>query len=48
MIEPSIARVYDYWLGGSSHYPAGRALGDQIAGALPAVRFGVQNIRCSG
>ncbi len=40
--RPSIARVYDYWLGGTSYYPADQALGDRIAGALPAVRFGVQ------
>ncbi|WP_280381770.1 SAM-dependent methyltransferase [Nocardia wallacei] len=32
------ARVYDYWLGGRDNYPADRALGDVIAGHIPAIR----------
>ncbi|MFC9897120.1 SAM-dependent methyltransferase [Nocardia sp. NPDC127579] len=32
------ARVYDYWLGGKDNYPADRALGDAIAGHIPAIR----------
>ncbi|GAB2731045.1 SAM-dependent methyltransferase [Nocardia thraciensis] len=32
------ARVYDYWLGGRDNYPADRALGDAIAGHIPAIR----------
>ncbi|MFF3227496.1 SAM-dependent methyltransferase [Nocardia suismassiliense] len=32
------ARVYDYWLGGKDNYPADRALGDAIAGYIPAIQ----------
>ncbi|MEV0764466.1 SAM-dependent methyltransferase [Nocardia sp. NPDC050435] len=32
------ARVYDYWLGGKDNYPADRALGDAIAGHIPAIQ----------
>jgi hypothetical protein len=39
---PSIARVYDYWLGGTNSRPADRALGDQIRRSLPAVPVGVR------
>ncbi|MEV0247756.1 SAM-dependent methyltransferase [Nocardia sp. NPDC050712] len=40
-IDTSIAheaRVYDYWLGGKDNYPADRALGDAIAGHIPAIQ----------
>ncbi|WP_268874123.1 SAM-dependent methyltransferase [Streptacidiphilus melanogenes] len=39
---PNIARVYDYLLGGKDNYASDRALGDQIAVALPQVHLGVQ------
>jgi SAM-dependent methyltransferase len=39
---PQSARVYDYWLGGKDHFPADRALGDAIAGALPTIRTQVR------
>ncbi|KOX15249.1 SAM-dependent methyltransferase [Nocardiopsis sp. NRRL B-16309] len=35
--EPHSARVYDYWLGGKDHYPADRAMGDQILSVLPMI-----------
>ncbi|MFI6521736.1 SAM-dependent methyltransferase [Spirillospora sp. NPDC050679] len=35
--RPHSARVWDYWLGGTDHYDADRALGDQIATAFPHV-----------
>jgi hypothetical protein len=38
LTKPSIARVYDYWLGGKDHFAADRALGDAIAAELPSVR----------
>jgi O-methyltransferase involved in polyketide biosynthesis len=42
---PNIARVYDYLLGGKDNYASDRALGDQIARALPQVHLGVQQQR---
>src|SRR6188472_4338046 len=35
---PSIARTYDYWLGGKDNFAADRAIGDQILNALPGAR----------
>ena len=32
---PSPARLYDYFLGGSSNFPADRAAGDRLREALP-------------
>lgn len=32
---PSIARVYDYWLGGKDHFAADREVGDQVLAAYP-------------
>ncbi|GAA2160361.1 SAM-dependent methyltransferase [Actinomadura napierensis] len=31
------ARVYDYWLGGTEHFPADRELGDAMIRAIPAL-----------
>jgi hypothetical protein len=39
------ARFYDYWLGGVDHYPADRALGDEIAAHVPSIRNMVRNNR---
>jgi hypothetical protein len=35
---PSIARTYDYWLGGKDNFAADRQIGDQILAALPGAR----------
>jgi SAM-dependent methyltransferase len=32
------ARRYNYWLGGSDHFPADKASGDEIAAAFPGIR----------
>ncbi|WP_329235755.1 SAM-dependent methyltransferase [Actinoallomurus sp. NBC_01490] len=40
--RPSIARVYDYLLGGKDNFPPDRELGDQIKKALPEVHLGVR------
>jgi hypothetical protein len=37
-----MARVYDYMLGGTTNFPADRAVGDQIVAALPDVQVGVR------
>jgi hypothetical protein len=39
---PSAARVYDYLLGGKDHYPADRAVAEQMIAQLPNVRLAVQ------
>ena len=36
--KPSIARVYDYWLGGKDSFPADREAGDRFARLLPQVQ----------
>ncbi|GAB3705546.1 SAM-dependent methyltransferase [Nocardiopsis oceani] len=42
--EPHSARIYNYWLGGKDHYPADRAMGDQILSVLPMIGdMAVQN-----
>jgi hypothetical protein len=35
---PSIARVYDHWLGGKDNYEADRKVGDAAIGAYPPIR----------
>jgi O-methyltransferase involved in polyketide biosynthesis len=40
--RPSIARVYDYLLGGKDNFPADRMVGDKIKTALPEVHLGVR------
>ncbi len=32
---PSIARVYDYWLGGKDNFAADRELGDRLLAFYP-------------
>jgi hypothetical protein len=32
---PSIARVYDYWLGGKDNFAVDREMGDRVKGAVP-------------
>ncbi|MEU7639433.1 MULTISPECIES: SAM-dependent methyltransferase [unclassified Streptomyces] len=39
----SAARAYDYLLGGTHHFPADRALGDQVLSVLPANTMARQN-----
>ncbi|WP_216894120.1 SAM-dependent methyltransferase [Nocardia alni] len=43
--KPHEARFYDYWLGGVDHYPADRALADEIAAHVPTIRNMVRNNR---
>jgi hypothetical protein len=40
--RPSIARVYDYLLGGKDNFTSDRVVGDKIKTALPEVRLGVR------
>ena len=39
---PSVARIYDYLLGGKDNYPADRAVGESMIAQLPNVRQAVQ------
>ncbi|WP_106410598.1 MULTISPECIES: SAM-dependent methyltransferase [Pseudofrankia] len=39
---PHIARVYDYWLGGKTNYPADRKVAEAVMAAMPAVTESVQ------
>ena len=39
---PSVARIYDYLLGGKDNYPADRAIGESMIAQLPNVRLAVQ------
>jgi hypothetical protein len=39
---PSVARIYDYLLGGKDNYPADRAVGEAMIAQLPNVRRAVQ------
>jgi len=32
---PSIARVYDFWLGGKDHFAADRELGERLLALYP-------------
>ncbi|MEU7024555.1 SAM-dependent methyltransferase [Streptomyces sp. NPDC046203] len=34
---PSIARVYDYWIGGTHHFPVDRDLGDRVVEGNPGL-----------
>jgi len=38
---PSVARIYDYLLGGKDNYPADRAVGESMIAQLPNVRLAV-------
>jgi hypothetical protein len=40
--RPSVARVYDYLLGGKDNFAADRSLGDRIIATLPTVQVGVR------
>ncbi len=35
---PNSARIWDYWLGGKTHYASDRVLGDRILAAIPRQR----------
>ena len=37
-----VARVYDYWLGGTDNFPADRAAGDQAIAAYPDIVLSVR------
>jgi hypothetical protein len=39
---PHIARVYDYWLGGKTNYPADRKVAEAVMAAMPAVTESVR------
>jgi DNA-binding transcriptional regulator YhcF (GntR family) len=43
--RPSIARVYDYWLGGKDNFAADRDLGDHLMGIAPELPAMVQENR---
>jgi len=36
------ARIYDYWLGGTTNFPADREAGDRVLAATPGLRMRVQ------
>ncbi|MGH3187324.1 MAG: SAM-dependent methyltransferase [Streptosporangiaceae bacterium] len=40
--RPHMARVYDFWLGGKDHFPADRAVAEQVAAAYPDIRAAVR------
>ena len=42
---PSVARVWNYWLGGKDFYPVDREIGDQILQAIPDMRNMARAIR---
>src|SRR6266568_8576769 len=45
VFDPGVAhpaRVYNYWLGGKDHYPADRAVGDEVARRRPHVVAGAR------
>ncbi len=44
----SAARAYDYLLGGSHHFEADRALGDQVLSVLPRTSWPGRTGTCSG
>ena len=35
----SIARIYDYWLGGKDNFAVDRAVGDAMIHAIPSMRY---------
>jgi hypothetical protein len=39
---PHIARVYDYWLGGTDNFPADRAMGERTLQAYPNLVYSVR------
>ena len=39
---PHIARVYDYWLGGTDNFPADRAMGERTLQAYPNLAYSVR------
>jgi hypothetical protein len=39
--RPSIARVYDYWLGGAHNFAADRALANQALGIMPSLKSAI-------
>ena len=43
--RPSIARVYDYWLGGAHNFAADRALADQALGIMPSLKSAIMTNR---
>jgi SAM-dependent methyltransferase len=45
MSVPSVARVYDYYLGGSHNFESDRAFGDQAMALMPMLREGVRDNR---
>lgn len=47
--QPQSARVYDYWLGGSSNFAADRAMGRAIEQAIPGIKaMALENRRFLG
>ncbi|MBB5806507.1 hypothetical protein F4560_006275 [Saccharothrix ecbatanensis] len=43
--RPSIARVYDYWLGGAHNFAVDRAVGDKVLADVPVLRTNILNHR---
>ncbi|RKT51576.1 SAM-dependent methyltransferase [Saccharothrix australiensis] len=43
--RPSIARVYDYWLGGAHNFAVDRAVGDKVLGDVPVLKNVILNHR---
>ncbi|GAA1356081.1 SAM-dependent methyltransferase [Saccharothrix algeriensis] len=43
--RPSIARVYDYWLGGAHNFAVDRAVGDRVLADVPVLREVILNHR---
>jgi len=39
---PHVARVYDYWLGGTDNFPADRAMGERTLAAYPNLVYSVR------
>jgi hypothetical protein len=39
--RPSVARVYDYWLGGAHNFAADRALANQALGIMPSLKAAI-------
>ena len=40
--KPSLARVYDYWLGGKDNFAADREVAEQVIAAYPGIVFSVR------
>ncbi|QQQ80973.1 SAM-dependent methyltransferase [Saccharothrix sp. 6-C] len=45
LARPSIARVYDYWLGGAHNFAVDRAVADKVLGDVPVIKSIVLNHR---